>query len=89
MTIIHFTVTLLQPLSARPPRAIQACYRLPDGTIHRWPVFVEGGRESPVLLVKSGQDMLVPEARTRSLVIHYEAPPDREERQIALVVIAP
>jgi hypothetical protein len=89
VTIIHFRVTLLQPLSARVPRAVQACYRLPDGTIQRWPVFVEGDRAGSVIRVKSGHDMLVPEARTRSLVIHYEAPPDREERQIALVVIAP
>ena len=89
MTDIHFSVTLLQPLSERAPRAVQACYRLPDGTIQRWPVFVEGDRAGSVIRVKSGQDMLVPEARARSLVIHYEAPPDREERQIALVVTAP
>lgn len=88
MTTIHFSVTLLQPISDRAHRAVQACYRLPDGTIQRWPVYVEGDRAGSVILVKSGHDMLVPEARTRSLVIHYEAPPDREERQI-LVVIGP
>lgn len=49
---------------------------------------MEGDRAGSVILVKSGQDMLVPEARTRSLIIHYEAPPDREERQIALVISA-
>jgi hypothetical protein len=89
VTIIHFSVTLLQPISDRAHRAVQACYRLPDGTIQRWPVYVEDTRTGAVIRVKSGQDMLVPEARTRSLVIYYEAPPAREERQIALVVIGP
>ena len=87
MTHIHFHLTLLRPLSERVPRAVQACYRLPDGTVHLWPVIVEGDRAGSVIRVKSGHDMLVPEARARSLVIHYEAPPDREERQIALVVV--
>ena len=88
MTTIHFSVTLLQPISDRAHRAVQACYRLPDGTIHRWPVYVEDARAGSVILVKSRHDMLVPDARTRSLVFYYEAPPAREERQI-IVVIAP
>lgn len=89
MTIIHFRVSLQQPISDRARRAVQACYRLTNDTIHRWPVYVEDGLAESVILVKSGHDMLVPEARARSLVIYYEAPPAHEERQITLVVIAP
>lgn len=89
MTIIHFSVTLQQPISDRARRAVQACYRLPNDIIHRWPVYVEDSRAGPVILVKSGHDMLAPEAHARSLVIYYEAPPALEERQITLVVIAP
>ncbi|HVH13242.1 MAG TPA: hypothetical protein VM759_09330 [Longimicrobium sp.] len=82
---MRFRVTLLQNLPDRPPRAVQARYRLPDGSVQTWPVAVHPDRAAADLAVESGRDMLVSGALARSLVAHYETPPIQEERQISRV----
>lgn len=82
---MEFRVTLHQSLSDRDPLAVQAQYRLRDGSVHAWPVTVVPERGSAVLTVHSERDMLVPQARWRCLVAYYPTPPTREERLIARV----
>lgn len=82
---MEFRVTLAQRLSDRTPLAVQACYRLRDGSVQTWPVAVDPERDAVSLTVRSERDMLVPDARWRSLVGHYATPPTREERRIARV----
>jgi hypothetical protein len=82
---MNFRVTLLQNLPDRAPLAVQARYRLRDGSVQTWPVAVHPEQGAAVLSVDSGRDMLVPDALTRSLVAHYLAAPGREERQISTV----
>lgn len=82
---MNFLVTLLQNLPARTPIAVQARYQLADGSVQTWPVTVHAPRDGRSLTVESEREMLVPDARTRSLVGHYPTPPTREERQISAV----
>jgi hypothetical protein len=82
---MNFRVTLLQNLPDRAPLAVQARYRLRDGTQQTWPVGVQPERCAAVLDVESGRDMLLPDALTRSLVVHYPTAPLQEERQISSV----
>jgi len=84
-TAMNFHVTLLQNLPNRAPLAVQARYRLRDGTLKTWPVGVEPERASAVLEIESRTDMLLPDALTRSLVVHYPTAPYQEERQISSV----
>jgi hypothetical protein len=82
---MNFRVTLLQNLPDRAPLAVQARYRLRDGTLKTWPVAVQPERGAAVLDVESRTDMLLPDALTRSLVAHYPTAPHQEERQISSV----
>lgn len=79
-----FQVTLLQELSDRPPRAVQARYRLPDGTVQAWPIILRSDQDVAALVVESAREMVVPGALA-SLVAHYETAPRQEERQISRV----
>jgi len=81
---MRYVVTLLQPLSPRPPRAVQAAFRLADGTVSRWPVTIHHDPGVAEVVVESGRDMLA-DASARSLVVHYAEPPEREERQISTI----
>lgn len=82
---MNFRVTLLQNLPDRAPLAVQARYRLRDGSAQTWPVAVHPEQGAAVLSVESGRDMLLPDALTRSLVAHYPTAPLQEERQISNV----
>jgi len=82
---MNFQVKLLQDFPDRPPWAVQARYRLPDGTVQSWPVTIRPGDAAAVLVVESGRDMLVPGALSRSLVAYYDTPPRQEERQISRI----
>jgi hypothetical protein len=84
-TAMNFRVTLLQNLPDRAPLAVQARYRLRDGTLKTWPVAVEPERAAAELSVESRTDMLLPDVLTRSLVAHYPTAPHQEERQISSV----
>lgn len=79
-----FQVTLLQELSGRAPRAVQARYRLPDGTVQAWPIILRSDQDVAALVVESAREMVVPGALA-SLVAHYETAPRQEERQISRV----
>jgi hypothetical protein len=83
---MKYRVKLLQSLPTRVPRAVQAHFRLADGTAQTWPVFVEPDHGAAELVVESGRDMLVAEVRARTLVAHYVEPPFREERQISAIL---
>lgn len=78
-------MVLLQNLPDRAPLAIQARYRLGDGSVRNWPVSVHPERAAAVLEVQSGADMLLAGAVARSLVGHYATAPLQEERQISRV----
>ncbi|HEX6369169.1 MAG TPA: hypothetical protein VF006_09565 [Longimicrobium sp.] len=80
---MNFHVTLLQSLPDRAPLAVQAQYRLHDGSVRTWPVSVRPRGDAATLEVESGRDMLVPDTRARSLVWHFDTLPTREERQIS------
>lgn len=80
---MKFLVTLLQGLSGRTPRAVQAHFRLADGSTRTWPVTVHPG-DGAMRVVESGRDMRI-SARVRTLVAHYPDPPHREERQISQI----
>lgn len=85
METTKFRVVLLQNLPDRAPLALQARYRLRDGSVRNWPVSVHPQRAAAVLEVESGADMLLAGAVTRSLVGHYATAPLQEERQISTV----
>lgn len=78
-------MVLLQNLPDRAPVALQARYRLRDGSVRNWPVSAHPSRAAAVLEVESGADMLLAGAVTRSLVGHYATAPLQEERQISAV----
>jgi hypothetical protein len=82
---MNFRVTLLQNLPDRAPLAVQARYRLRDGSTQTWPVAVQPERAAAVLDIESHRDMLLPDTLTRSLVAHYFTAPHQEERQISTV----
>ena len=83
---MKYRVKLLQSLPARVPRAVQAHFRLADGTAQTWPVSVEPDHGAAELVVESGRDMLIATAHVRTLVAHYVEPPLREERQISAIL---
>jgi hypothetical protein len=83
---MKFRVKLLQSLPSRVPRAVQAHFRLADGTAQTWPVIAKPDHGAAELVVESGRDMLVATAHVRTLVAHYVEPPLREERQISAIL---
>ncbi len=83
---MRFHVTLLQNLPSRTPRAVQAHFRLADGSTQTWPVTVHPDQGAAEVLVESGREMLIAAAvHVRTLVAHYDEPPKREERQISQI----
>ncbi|HEX8432127.1 MAG TPA: hypothetical protein VF625_12615 [Longimicrobium sp.] len=81
---MRFLVTLLRELPERSPWAVQAHFRLADGSVWTWPVTVHPDHGAAEIVVESERDMLAV-VEVRTLVAHYAEPPTREERQISTI----